>query len=223
MHHDFWHERWHRGETGWHLEGANPLLEQYWPRLGIPAGARVFVPLCGKSEDLVWLSRQGLRVVGVELSTVAVEAFFADHGWTPDTSVSDAGTVFRAENIEIHCGDYFQLGRSTLGSVDAVYDRGALVALPAPLRERYAEHLRTVLPQPIATFLITFDYRQDEMTGPPFAVSAADVNRFFGATHTIEVLSHTDVLADSPHFRERGVTAMTELTFALVPTTTQWP
>jgi thiopurine S-methyltransferase len=222
MHTDFWHERWDRGETGWHLDGVNPFLERHWPTLGIPAEARVFVPLCGSSEDLFWLAGQGHPVIGVELSAVAVQRFFADHAWTPEMTETRTARSFRAGHIEILCGDYFSIDQASLGPIDAVYDRGALVALPAEMRERYIDHLRSLVPAPATTLLIAFDYAQDQMPGPPFAVREDDLSRFFGETHTIEALSSQDALIDNPHFRDRGVTAMIETAFALTPKSAQW-
>jgi thiopurine S-methyltransferase len=132
-------------------------------------------------------------------------------------------TRFRSGPVDILCGDYFDIGPGALGSVDAVYDRGALVALPPAMRERYVDHLRDVLPIPLPTLLITLDYPPHEMNGPPFPVSETDVTRYFGATHATRLLAATDALANSPGFRERGVTEMTENVFALTPRSAVWP
>jgi thiopurine S-methyltransferase len=214
---NFWHERWQRGETGWHLPQVHPLLEQSWLRLAIPRGARVLLPLCGKSEDMAWLADQGYRVVGVELSAAAAEAFFTEHDSIPDIDAAGGFRRFRSGTIEILCGDFFDLEAELLGAIDAVYDRGALVALPPAMREKYVGQLRTVIPTPLPGLLITLDYPQQQMDGPPFAVSQADVGRYFGATHTIRLLTTADALDDSPRFRERGITHMTENAFALTP------
>lgn len=214
---DFWHDRWHRGDTGWHLPHVNPLLARHWPRLAIQPDARVLVPLCGKSEDMAWLAGQGYRVIGVELSPAAAQAFFDEHGWTVDITRIGAFHRYCSGPVEILCGDYFALDTATLGPVGAAYDRGALVALPPAMRERYVAQLRTLLPVPVPTLLIAFDYAQQEMDGPPFAVGPGDVARYFGATHAIELLSSVDALTENPRFRERGLGAMTENTFALTP------
>ena len=217
MESNFWHERWQRGETGWHLPHVHPMLEQGWLRLALPRGARVLLPLCGKSEDMAWLADQGYRVVGVELSADAAAAFFTEHDSTPDIDAVGTFRRFRSSTIEILCGDFFRLDAAQLGAVDAVYDRGALVALPPAMREQYVGQLRTLAPTPLPGLLITLDYPQEQMDGPPFAVSDTDVEQYFGATHTIELLTRTDALNDSPRFRERGVTRMTENAFALTP------
>ena len=110
---DFWLERWRQGQTGFHMKKTTPLLAKYWPALGVPRGSRVLVPLCGKSLDMIWLAGQGHRVMGVELSSLAVEQFFAENQLTPKVSAAPAGTLYSAGDIEILCGDIFALG-STL-------------------------------------------------------------------------------------------------------------
>ena len=55
MNPDFWRERWENREIGFHRDAAHPYLTRFWPTLGIAPGSRVFVPLCGKSNDLLWL------------------------------------------------------------------------------------------------------------------------------------------------------------------------
>lgn len=211
----FWHARWERGEIGFHQAAVNPHLEQHWPRLNLPAGTRVFVPLCGKSRDLLWLAGEGHRVVGVEISERAVQSFFEEHGLTP--VVSEAG-VFRryaAAEIEILCGDFFALDRETLGPVEAVYDRASLVALPPAMRPDYAAQLSGLLEAEATVLLVTFDYPQAEMEGPPFAVTEAEVRKHYTAGFEVQVLAAVDILADHPRFRRRGLTRLSEVVFML--------
>lgn len=214
---DFWHERWQRGELGWHLDEVNPLLVDYWDRLGLDPGITVLVPLCGKTRDMQWLAQRGHSVLGVELSRAGAEAFFAEAGLTPE--ISDAGSFrcYQAGRIRILCGDFFDLTPRDLADVGAVYDRGALVALNPELRERYVGRLLGSLDAPKPTLLISFDYPQDEMDGPPFAVDQAQLERFFGKTHRVRELAALDVLSDQPRFRERGLSRLSELVVALEP------
>ena len=53
MKHDFWHERWLRDEIGFHQQAFNTHLQEFWRSLGLPSDAGVFVPLCGKTLDLL--------------------------------------------------------------------------------------------------------------------------------------------------------------------------
>ena len=75
---DFWHQRWQARQIGFHQSAPHPFLERWWPSLNAALGSRVYVPLCGKSLDMVWLSVRGYRVVGSELSSLAVEEFFGE-------------------------------------------------------------------------------------------------------------------------------------------------
>ncbi len=80
---EFWHAKWASNQIGFHLTDVNTLLTDHWHTTQPKREDRVFVPLCGKSEDLVWLAEKHNDVQGVELSPIAVRAFFAEHFYTP--------------------------------------------------------------------------------------------------------------------------------------------
>ena len=134
MHPDYWLARWNEGRTGFNQPGGNPLLQRHWATLDLPADSQVFVPLAGKSPDLLWLAARGHRVLAVELSPLAIEQFFAEHGIEPEVTRSRHGIHHRAGAIEMICGDVFDLDREVLSGCSAFYDRAALIALPEPLR-----------------------------------------------------------------------------------------
>jgi len=215
MNPEFWHERWRRGEIGWHATSINLHLQDHWPRLGVAPGARVFVPLCGKSLDLLWLAGQGLWVSGVEISRVAVEAFFADNGLYAEITEDPPFLRYRAAEIEVLCGDFFDLDASRLQGVEGVFDRASLIALPPEARPRYADHLQRLLGPAVRMLLITLDYPQDEMAGPPFAVRDDEVQALFGARFHIEPIARSDVLAENERFRQRGLTRLYEQVYRL--------
>ena len=137
----FWHDRWHEGRLGFHEGRVNRMLETHVGALGLNPGARILLPLCGKAVDLPWLAAQGYRVVGAELSAVAVRDLFASLEIDPVVAEKGDLTLWSAGNIEVFVGDIFDLDPETLGVVDAIYDRAALVALPDAMRARYAAHL----------------------------------------------------------------------------------
>lgn len=205
---DFWLQHWQDGQTGFHQDEVMPLLQKHWPALQLPAHARVLVPLCGKTLDLHWLAAQGHRVLGVEISPLAVTQFFDDAGLQPQRHTSRAGEHCIAGPIEIICGDAFTLDASVLGDCTAVYDRAALVALPAALRQRYLETVYARLPAGCRGLLITLDYPQAEKAGPPFSVDAAEVHALFGTQWKVQELEHRDILDQEPRFRADGVTAL---------------
>lgn len=212
MDRNFWLERWERNEIGFHQSDVNPHLRRFWHEAA-PGTGRVFVPLCGKSRDMLWLRDQGHPVLGVELSALAVRAFFDENGLAPAHGHRPGFESFEAAGIEILCGDFFSLGPADMADVTAVYDRAALVALPPELRARYAAHLGDILPSGTRVLLVTFDYDAAEMAGPPFAVSPAEVDALFAPFGPIRELARNDALADNPRFRERGATRIDEHVF----------
>lgn len=211
----FWNERWEQGEIGFHQEAINPHLEQHWPRLNLPARARVLVPLCGKTRDMLWLAGEGHRVIGVELSELAVKAFFADNALVPEISSRGPFIRYAVDEIEILCGDFFDLDRDQLGPVEAVFDRASLVALPAGMRADYARQLGVLLEPESTVLLVTFDYPQSQMDGPPFAVREEEVHALYDGGFDVQRLAGVDILAEHARFRERGLTRLEELVFVL--------
>src|SRR5690606_18613610 len=211
----FWHERWREGRTHFHQSRVTPLLAKYWPALGVPAGSRVLVPLCGKSIDMVWLAEQGHRVLGVELSPLAVEQFFAEQGLQADIRQVGHGQYYRAGDIEIYCGDIFDLDADVLSECAGAYDRAALVALPADMRARYARHVYGQLSESYRGLLITLDYEQSQMDGPPFSVRDDEVQALYAAHSHAELIDRRDILDKEPKFAERGLTQLDTLVYRL--------
>jgi len=211
----FWQERWARNQIGFHLPEVNPYLQRHWPQLAVAEGSKVLVPLCGKSLDLMWLASQGLRVMGVELSEQAVEAFFNEQNLVPRITRQGAFTVYQADLIEVWCGDFFALDAEALVGCAALYDRAALIALPPLMRAQYAEHLSRLLPAGCQGLLITLDYDQTQKAGPPFAVTDDEVKVLFGPGWTLETLQEQDVLGESWKFVQEGVTRLDERVYRL--------
>ncbi len=217
MKHDYWLDRWQHEEIGFHQNEINPYLCQYWQALNLTPGSEVFVPLCGKSRDMHWLSEQGHAVLGVELSTIAAQAFFKEGGRTPQHFTNKRFSRYKENNISILCGDFFDLDKNDLAKASAVYDRASLVALPPEMRERYVRHLLHILPPVTQILLVTFDYPQTEMSGPPFAVSPSEVEALYHKHAAIRLLAQENVLAQNPRFQERGLSRLHEGVFLLTP------
>lgn len=202
--HTYWHKRWQDGETGWHQTDVSPSLRAHWPVLGLAGKERVLVPFCGKSLDMRWLAEQGHEVLGVEFSRLPIEQFFAEQQWQPTITQQKDGLHYRAGRIEIIEADLFQVDRATLAGCQAVYDRGALIAQPQEQRARYLDHIYAALPTGCRGLLLTVDYMQSEMAGPPFAVTAAELETHL-AEWQVERLQREDILAASPRFVQQGV------------------
>lgn len=204
----FWHQRWSDGQIGFHQQRVTPLLEQYWDATGVESGARIFVPLAGKSLDMLWLAARGHRVLAVELSPLAVRQFFAENGLVPTQWESRHGVHHVAGEIEIICGDVFALDAAALAGCAGVYDRAALIALPPDMRRRYAAQVYGQLPTDCRGLLVTLDYPQEQKSGPPFSVDAGEVRALFEPEWNVEVLARSDILASQPGFVAEGVTEL---------------
>lgn len=189
---DFWLQKWNRNEIAFHQSEANPMLVEHFRALGLQQGGRVFLPLCGKTLDIGWLLSNKYRVAGIELSETAVQSLFAELGIKPDIRDSDGLRHYHAPNIDIFAGDIFDLTSDVLGGVDAVYDRAALVALPADLRKRYASHLAE-LTEKSPQLLVCFEYDQALMQGPPFSVGEAEVVRLYAENYDLTLVASADV------------------------------
>lgn len=203
---EFWQQRWREGKIGFHQDRPTPLLEQYWDAVGVPPGATVLVPLCGKSLDLAWLAARGHRVIGVELSPLAVRQFFEEQALEPKVRESANGIHFRAGAIEIIQGDAFALEASLLARCDALYDRAALIALPADLRRVYRDTVYARLRPGSRGLVVTLEYPPAEKAGPPFPVDADEMRVLFREDWAMDLLARRDILAQQPGFIEEGVT-----------------
>jgi len=183
----FWHDRWESNQIAFHEGRPNPLLVAHIDALGLQPGARVFVPLCGKTADIPWLLSQGFRVAGAELSEIAIRQLFDDLGRDPLVTPADEIDHHATDDIDVFVGDIFELTQEHLGPVDAVYDRAALVALPADMRRRYARYLAAITGR-APQLVITYEYDQRTMDGPPFSVSEAELRDHYGADYEISGL-----------------------------------
>lgn len=209
----FWLERWQSNQIGFHQAEHNKLLLEFWPALGVPDGARVFVPLCGKSLDMRWLAERGHSVLGVELAEMAVNAFF--QGRSVEQGVVDRFVSYRDDNIEVLLGDFFDLSSPLLDDVAAVFDRGSLIALPPDMRFRYADHLLRIVPDDTRILLLTLEYDQQLVPGPPHAVSQEEVMRLFADRCSVDLIESFVTSTLPPHFQERGLQQAVESVYAI--------
>lgn len=183
---NFWHDKWSKGEIGFHQGSINSLMIDWWPKLGLSAQSRVLVPLAGKSLDMLWLAEQGHQVIGCELNADAVASFFNENGLSP--SVEEVGdlTRYRAGSITLYAGDFFSLTPDLIGPLDGAYDRAATIALPPTMRREYARHLASLLPEGSQTLLISLEYENGVITAPPHCIPNDEVEALYGGDFTIQ-------------------------------------
>ncbi len=198
-----WIERWQEGRTGWHEPSGNRNLQKYWTH----TGRRVLVPLCGKTPDLLWLESRGNEVVGVELSEIAVIAFFEENELEFER-IDGTLPGYRAidRNVSLYCGDFFAF---EAGPFDAHYDRGALIALTEDLRPRYAAHTSSLLTENAAQLVLTIEYDQSVCNGPPFSIVPDELLSYWPRLQRHAVIDDTENAP--PKFLEAGLDAMHEI------------
>ena len=207
---DFWLDRWRNALIGFHQAAVDKRLTAYWPRLRIPPDSRVFVPLCGKSLDLLWLRAQGHSVVGVEISPIAVEAFCLENGIPASRQMLADFDVYEAPGLTLFRGDFFKLTPALLGSVSAVYDRAALISWAPPLRAAYVKHMTALTTAGNQALLTVVDFPEAQMNGPPFPLTPATVSALYAEHHSIEQLGRHEILELEPRLRARGLTELRE-------------
>lgn len=199
-----WLARWQEGRIGWHEPAGNAALHEFWPVL--PAGSRVLLPLCGKSRDIRWLADRGHEVTGVEMSGIAIAAFFAEQR-LEFRRVSGRLERYQASNanISLVCGDFFEFDDAPF---DAVFDRGALVAIPPDGRPQYAAHVDRLLLDDAFRLIVTLEYDQTRVAGPPFAVWRDELLGYW--PKLLRVAEHDDLENCPPKFREAGLRDVVE-------------
>ncbi|HGF5135220.1 TPA: thiopurine S-methyltransferase [Vibrio parahaemolyticus] len=204
---EFWHSKWASNQIGFHLEDVNPLLPAYWHHANPKREDKVLVPLCGKSEDLVWLATKHDSVEGGELSQIAVRSFFAEHFYTPTvTPISGMHELYQFDELSIYTGDFFT---APVSQADIVYDRAALVALPQDMREEYVARLKLLLNPGGRILLVTLNYPQEEMAGPPFSVPLEEIQQLF-AGYKVTCLNVDQADEHHPKIAKKGLSRFSE-------------
>lgn len=220
MDRQFWLERWRSGRIGFQRETANPYLLRYWDRVSAIGNAPVFVPLAGKTRDMRWLAERGHTVIGVELSNIAIRAFFDEWGAEAKVQGLDRLTAYTSDATTLYCGNFFDVEPTHIGGRVAVYDRASLIALPADMRERYAHHLLELLGlgrDLTGMLLVTLEYPQRQMEGPPFSVDEGEVRALFEPSLQVKRLCRDDVLQENERIRDKRVVALHECAYLLTP------
>lgn len=208
---EFWLERWQTGRIGFHRDEVNPWLVQYWPNVG--RGAKVLVPLCGKSSDLLWLANQGYEVTGVELSSLAVVQFFGDNDLTYQTESQGDLKIHTADSINLRIieGDFFQFHET---GFDACYDRAAMVAMPEQLRKSYVEHLLERLNEEAKVLLVVLSY-DGQQSGPPFSVLDDEVVSLWG--DKVHKIASEDLMQLDERYQDSDRTFYEESVWRIMP------
>lgn len=214
---EFWLSKWQNNEIGFHLPRPHPWLVNAWPQIQQQfASKTVFVPLCGKTFDIDFLLQQGQNVIGCELSEQAAIEVFYRLGIEPNIMPWQGGFCYQSPRLSIYVGDFFLLSSSELPPIDLTYDRAAIIALPEDMRVKYAQHLVEITncaPQ----CLITLEYDQAIMAGPPFSVDEKEVQAHYAKQYEISCVHSADILEHEPKFKQNGLPTLIQGLYLLTP------
>ena len=221
---DFWLERWDNNQLGFHQQQVNPYLAYFYGEKGPAVEQRqklkVFVPLCGKSKDMLWLSQNAYKVFGVECSDRAVKDFFEDNALNYKRAEKDQHAFYQSSDlesvIELYQGDFFELQSSDLEDISDIFDRASLIALPVEMRQQYAEKMAALQKSGTRTLLVTLTFDPEEMNGPPFSVTEEEVHDLYSNSFSVQKLLTKEVLNLEAGLKKRGLTALTESVYKLV-------
>lgn len=218
MEFEFWDNCWQRESQPFHLAEAHTFLVKYVQQY-FSADKRVFVPLSGKSIDLVFLSEQGYYPVGVEFNPKAVNRFIEENQleFSSQTfSVDDDHELVRYHNhtMEVWLADFFDITSEQIGKFRQVYDRAAFIALPEAMRSDYAKHLKSMLAKDATLLLVTMDYVPDEMSGPPFHITLDEIKQQF-PEGWVEELCRCSLLDTHPRWKELELSRLDEVLYKI--------
>lgn len=208
---EFWLDRWKNGRIGFHQEGVNPKLIEFWPIL--PKGSHILVPLCGKSNDMIWLAEQGYRVTGIEISSLAVIQFLGDNDLAYDTHQEGELKIHTVHGLPLRIveGDYFQFSETDFY---ACYDRAAMVAMPESRRADYVTHTLNRLTATACILLISLHYDGDKQ-GPPFSIEEQSIPSLWGVD--IQKIASENLALTNPQYKEQGHSIFEESVWRLQP------
>ncbi len=213
---DYWHQRWQEKNIPFHEGRVNGYLKIYFERLNCRTGDRVFVPLCGKALDIKWICDQGCEVLGVELSPIAVTEYFDENGIEYRCSREEPFDVFSGGGATLLCGDLFDMDPAHFEGIKAIYDRAAYIAFDPDQRRRYAEFFCAKLPKGAPVLMLTLEYPQGIMDGPPFSVGEMEVRERFASRYHVEHLETRDIIENQPHFQQKGLPELLAHAFVLI-------
>ncbi len=215
MEKSYWSSRWRKNKIGFHAFDIDDSLTRFWHTLGFTEDITVFVPLCGKSLDMLWLAEQGQTIKGVEFVEKACIQFFSENGLNPEITSHSFGTKYTSPKITLWAADILKLPDNEISECGAVYDRAALVALPPEMRTDYINKIAKNLKPGTPYLLVTFEYDENIMQGPPFSIPEKEIHRLFDKDYTIRLLSSEDIIQNLEKFKNKGLQSMIKNVYVL--------
>lgn len=191
-----WNEKFWKSSSdnpSFHVSSPHRTLIKYYNQIfKDDSEKRVFIPLCGKSLDMLYLTDQGHEVVGVEFSDFAVKSFFEDSKLDYTKEAIKNFVIWKskdpAKNVTIYQGDFYEVESKTLGFFDVVWDRGSFTAINIDDRELYTDIMFQIM-KPSARYLVQVcKYDGSLYGGPPHYVTEHAMKSTFGRKCNFEKL-----------------------------------
>jgi len=193
MNNEHWLERWKEKNIGFHEDKVNPLLVRHFKTLNMSRNSRILIPLCGKTLDISWFLALGHKVLGVELSEIAVNELFEDLNISPQIEEVNGMIHYSSKDIDIFVGDIFHLTTEMSGKIDMIYDSASLVALPKDVRIKYTKHLREISNH-ATQLLISCEYDQNIMKPTPFSIEEEEIKEHYKNHYEIKLLERAMIV-----------------------------
>jgi thiopurine S-methyltransferase len=171
-----WKVRWEEteGNVSWQAPAVDQHLQDHLKDLTVVGGATtsIFVPWCGKSLDVPWLSSQGYDVVGVELSEIGVVQLFEENGIPYSVTEKEGFSVYEAKDrkMKVFLGDFYNLTPGLVGVFEAVWDNNAFGAAEVADREKYISVLLSILTPKGRILLGNWEYGNKVRHSAPFSL-----------------------------------------------------
>lgn len=209
MSNKIWKSMWKHNQFQFHQPIINPLLQQYLPQLQLSANDDILVPLCGKSLDMDLLIDSGYHVIGIELSKIAIQAYFDARNIKPQHEKKGQFIRWWHNDIEIWCGDIFNLTDNDISHVKTLYDCASLTALPSESRPHYVQHFYEKLSKQSQILLITTE-SADEHQLESASMIDSEVQSLYENYYQIELLHGQSSLKQDPEHPGAAIMPMDE-------------
>ncbi len=212
----YWLNRWEVGNIPFNQLTPHRFLIKHFKTLDLQSQEKVFVPLCGKSVDMTWLMQQNQRVIGVEISPIAISDFLKENKLDITQLKDNSFQIYQNASCTLYHGDLFDLTSQHLSEIKAVYDRGSLTALPPKtLRSQYINWLKTVIPLNSKMLLIVFEHGAPDVAEPPFSTPYEDVKLFFNSHFSVTQLEKEFITEIPSHWVARKIHDLYECAYLL--------
>lgn len=211
---EFWSNAWNERQIGFHQSEINKNLRQFSSLFGQKSGDSILVPLCGKTLDMIYLQQLNFKIDGVEIVEQAIKEFFSENNLIPKISNEKNFTRYSHDDYSLYLGDFHQF-ENLNKKYKFVYDRASMIALPPELRKNHAQSLKNLTLSGSKILLITLEYDQEKVPGPPFSVLKSEVEILFNDSFIIQELKSESTSNIGPKFKDAGINKVYQRVYLL--------